>query len=119
MLSTTDLRGTALSVTELRAALPRAESDVEAAAATLAKAGFDIRRPPEDWLFKAALDVDGPAVVDVLHQINRVPVDAAMIADAATNSTAVDTAITHCGPKRAARRDATCTPSTTWQWMQV
>ena len=31
MLSTTDLRGTALSVTELRAALPRAEYDVEAA----------------------------------------------------------------------------------------
>ena len=30
MLSTTDLRGTDLSVTELRAALPRAEYDVEA-----------------------------------------------------------------------------------------
>src|SRR5512139_328366 len=59
-----------------------AESDVEAAAATLSKAGFDIRRPPEDWLFKAALSVDGPDVVDVLHQINRVPVDAAMIDDA-------------------------------------
>lgn len=61
-----------------------AEPDAEAAASTLSKAGFDIRRPPEDWLFKAALDVDGPAVVDVLHQINRVPVDAAMIAGAAT-----------------------------------
>ena len=59
-----------------------AESDVEAAAATLAKAGFDIRRPPEDWLFKAALSVDGRAVVDVLHQINRVPVGPDMIADA-------------------------------------
>ncbi|MEH3142671.1 MAG: hypothetical protein PGN37_21370 [Mycobacterium kyogaense] len=59
-----------------------AEPDVEAAAATLSKAGFDIRRPPEDWLFKAALSVDGPAVIDVLHQINRVPVDPAMIAGA-------------------------------------
>lgn len=61
-----------------------AESDVEAAAAALSTAGFDIRRPPEDWLFKAALSVDGPALVDVLHQINRVPVDPAMIAGAAT-----------------------------------
>ncbi|KRE32153.1 hypothetical protein ASG82_04245 [Mycobacterium sp. Soil538] len=61
-----------------------AEPDVEAAARTLSKAGFDIRRPPEDWLFKAALSVDGPVVVDVLHQINRVPVDPAMIADAVT-----------------------------------
>jgi len=59
-----------------------AESDVEAAAAALANAGFDIRRPPEDWLFKAGLSVDGPAVVDVLHQINRVPVDSGMIAGA-------------------------------------
>ncbi|TRW81524.1 nucleotidyltransferase family protein [Mycolicibacterium sp. 018/SC-01/001] len=61
-----------------------AESDVEAAAAALTKAGFDIRRPPEDWLFKAALSVDGPALVDVLHQINRVPVDPQMIAEAPT-----------------------------------
>ncbi|KMO78719.1 hypothetical protein MCHLDSM_02640 [Mycolicibacterium chlorophenolicum] len=61
-----------------------AEPDVEAAASTLTKAGFDIRRPPEDWLFKAALSIDGPDLVDVLHQINRVPVDAAMIADAVT-----------------------------------
>jgi len=56
-----------------------AEDDVEAAAVTLSKAGFDIRRPPEDWLFKAALAVDGPVLVDVLHQINRVPVDASLI----------------------------------------
>ncbi|MEW5808903.1 MAG: hypothetical protein AB1925_05560 [Actinomycetota bacterium] len=61
-----------------------AEPDTEAAAATLSKAGFDIRRPPEDWLFKAALSVDGPAVIDVLHQINRVPVDPEMIAGAST-----------------------------------
>jgi hypothetical protein len=56
-----------------------AEADVEAAASTLSKAGFDIRRPPEDWLFKAALSVDGPPVIDVLHHINRVPVDEAML----------------------------------------
>ncbi|MBB2991634.1 hypothetical protein FHR72_003119 [Mycolicibacterium iranicum] len=55
------------------------EDDTEAAAATLSKAGFDIRRPPEEWLFKAALAVDGPVLVDVLHQINRVPVDAALL----------------------------------------
>lgn len=55
------------------------EPDVEAAAATLSEAGFDIRRPPEDWLFKAALGVDEPALVDVLHHINRVPVDMELI----------------------------------------
>ncbi|MGP4057141.1 nucleotidyltransferase [Mycobacterium sp. 4D054] len=55
------------------------EQDVEAAAATLSKAGFDIRRPPEDWLFKAALGVDEPALIDVLHHINGVPVDIELI----------------------------------------
>lgn len=60
-----------------------AEQDVEAAAATLSKAGFDIRRPPEQWLFKAATSVDSPAVIDVLHQINRVPVDPSKIRQAA------------------------------------
>ena len=60
-----------------------AEHDAEAAVATLSKAGFDIRRPPEEWLFKAALSVDGPVVIDVLHQINRVPVDAALLERAA------------------------------------
>lgn len=59
-----------------------AEEDVEAAAITLSKAGFDIRRPPEDWLFKAALAVNGPVLVDVLHQINRVPVDSSLIESA-------------------------------------
>lgn len=34
---------------------------------------------PKEWLFKAALSVDGPVLVDVLHRINRVPVDAALI----------------------------------------
>lgn len=53
-----------------------AEPDVEAAAKALADAGFTIERPPEDWLFKAR--ADGP-VIDVLHRINGVPVDAALI----------------------------------------
>jgi len=56
-----------------------ADEDAEAAAATLSKAGFDIRRPPEDWLFKAALSVDGPVLVDVLHRINRVPVTRSLL----------------------------------------
>ncbi len=56
-----------------------AESDVEAAAQTLAKAGFDIDRPVEDWLLKArAKDV----MIDVLHRLNGVAVDAATLADA-------------------------------------
>ncbi|GAB3221805.1 hypothetical protein GCM10027535_21020 [Mycolicibacterium hippocampi] len=50
-----------------------AEADTEAAATTLAKAGFVIERTPEDWLFKAhAEDV----VVDVLHRVNGVAVGA-------------------------------------------
>lgn len=59
-----------------------AEEHVEEAATTLSKAGFDIRRPPEEWLFKAALAVDGPVLVDVLHRINGVPVDASLIESA-------------------------------------
>ncbi|OBK96809.1 hypothetical protein [Mycobacterium sp. 1165178.9] len=50
-----------------------AESDVEAAVTTLADAGFVIERPPEDWLFKAR---NADTLVDVLHRINGVPVDA-------------------------------------------
>lgn len=50
-----------------------AESDVEAAAATLTRAGFVIERPPEDWLFKART---ADTLVDVLHRLNGVPVDA-------------------------------------------
>ncbi|HVQ98069.1 MAG TPA: hypothetical protein VMS16_04555 [Mycobacterium sp.] len=53
-----------------------AESDVDAATATLETAGFTITRPPEDWLFKAGLD---SVFVDVLHAINDVPVDAELI----------------------------------------
>lgn len=52
------------------------EPDADAAAATLAKAGFTIAQTPEDWLFKACAD---SAVVDVLYRINNVPVDAALI----------------------------------------
>jgi hypothetical protein len=58
-----------------------AETDVEHAAGTLASAGFQIVRPPEDWLFKATM---GSAVVDVLHRVNRVVVDGALIAAADT-----------------------------------
>jgi hypothetical protein len=56
-----------------------AETDTEAAAATLGAAGFCIDRPPEDWLFKATLD---GAVVDVLHRLNAVPVAAETLAEA-------------------------------------
>src|SRR5690242_10383616 len=53
-----------------------AEEDADTAAKTLEEAGFRIDRPPEDWLFKAcAKDV----VVDVLHQLNSVPVGAETI----------------------------------------
>lgn len=53
-----------------------AESDVDAAAATLEDAGFTIDRTPEDWLFKAGFN---GAVVDVLHRINGVVVDSDLI----------------------------------------
>lgn len=56
-----------------------AEADIEAAAATLCKAGFRIERPPEDWLFKAHA---GPALVDVLHRVNGDPVTAQTLARA-------------------------------------
>lgn len=50
-----------------------AESDVERAVTTLTDAGFVIERPPEDWLFKARV---AGMLVDVLHRVNGVPVDA-------------------------------------------
>jgi hypothetical protein len=53
-----------------------AEADTEVAASTLAAAGFDVERTPEDWLFKAHL---GDAVVDVLHRLNGVPVDGVLL----------------------------------------
>jgi hypothetical protein len=52
------------------------ESDVAAADKTLRDAGFAIEHPPEDWLFKAAT---GDTVVDVLHRLNGVPVEAATL----------------------------------------
>lgn len=53
-----------------------AEADAEAAAATLAGAGFDIERTPEDWLLKAHLN---GVFVDVLHRINGRPVDRTLL----------------------------------------
>jgi Nucleotidyl transferase of unknown function (DUF2204) len=49
------------------------EADAATAFATLRDAGFAIEHPPEDWLFKARI---GDTVVDVLHRVNRVPVQA-------------------------------------------
>ena len=57
-----------------------AEEDTEAAALTLEKAGFQIDRTPEDWLFKAC--VEQQFVIDVLHQLNGIPVNADVIAAA-------------------------------------
>ena len=57
-----------------------AEEDTESAALTLAKAGFQIDRTPEDWLFKAC--VEQQFVIDVLHQLNGNPVNADDIAAA-------------------------------------
>jgi hypothetical protein len=57
-----------------------AEADADKAAATLEQAGFRIDRPPEDWLFKACVGDD--VVVDVLHRLGGVPVDAATIRSA-------------------------------------
>jgi hypothetical protein len=49
-----------------------AADDAQAAALTLAAAGFTIEHPPEDWLFKART---GDVVVDVLHRVNGMPVE--------------------------------------------
>ena len=57
-----------------------AEEDTEAAAKTLEEAGFRIDRTPEDWLFKAC--VGEAFVIDVLHQLNGKPMDAATVAAA-------------------------------------
>jgi hypothetical protein len=56
-----------------------AEPDVDAAVDSLTAAGFQIERPPEDWLFKAYLD---GALVDMLHRIQGVPVDEELISRA-------------------------------------
>ena len=54
-----------------------AEADTEKAAATLKDAGFNIERTPENWLFKACVGDD--FVIDVLHRLNGVPVEAETI----------------------------------------
>ncbi|MCV7213509.1 hypothetical protein [Mycolicibacterium canariasense] len=56
-----------------------AESDVDAAAATLGGAGFQLLPCPEDWLFKAYRETAAEVVVDVLFRINRVSVTAAAL----------------------------------------
>jgi hypothetical protein len=56
-----------------------AEVDVEAAAATLSDAGFDVERTPEDWLFKST---SGSVFVDVLHRVNGEVVTHDLIASA-------------------------------------
>jgi hypothetical protein len=56
-----------------------AEAEVEAAADSLAAAGFRIERPPEDWLFKAWLN---DSLVDVLHRLRGIPVEPELIASA-------------------------------------
>lgn len=56
-----------------------AESDVDDAIATLTHAGFAVKRPPEDWLFKAWI---GDLLVDVLHRVNGVRVEPADLEDA-------------------------------------
>ncbi|WP_197382489.1 nucleotidyltransferase [Mycolicibacterium mengxianglii] len=57
-----------------------AEDDVETAALTLEKVGFVVERTPEDWLFKAC--VGDEFVIDVLHRLNGVRVDATTLAPA-------------------------------------
>lgn len=59
-----------------------AEPDADVAAKTLTEAGFEVERTPEDWLFKASLG--GDFVIDVLHRLNGVAVDAAAIESAPT-----------------------------------
>lgn len=54
-----------------------ADPDAEKAAATLESAGFRIERTPEDWLFKACVGDD--FVIDVLHRLNGVAVDAGTV----------------------------------------
>jgi predicted nucleotidyltransferase len=52
------------------------EEDTERAAKVLQDAGFEVVRPPEDWLFKAGSD---GVVVDVLHRIVGEPVQPALL----------------------------------------
>src|SRR5215472_11577298 len=52
------------------------ESDAATAVATLRDAGFAVKHPPQDWLFKART---GDTVVDILHRLNGVPVELATL----------------------------------------
>lgn len=70
MLSTTDLRGTDLSVTELRAALPRAEYDVEAALHAVTPIVADVAERGAEALLELAERFDG-----VRPQRLRVPAE--------------------------------------------
>jgi hypothetical protein len=63
-----------------------AEADVEVAANSLAAAGLQVERPPEDWLFKAYIEGDAspeageePPLVDVLHRLGGVPVTQSLL----------------------------------------
>lgn len=56
-----------------------AEGSVDDAVTTLADAGFEVERPPEDWLFKARRD---GVLVDVLHRLVGVPVEPELLDDA-------------------------------------
>jgi predicted nucleotidyltransferase len=53
-----------------------AEEDTERAANVLQDAGFQLVRPPEDWLFKVGCE---GAQVDVLHRVVGEPVDAELL----------------------------------------
>jgi hypothetical protein len=55
------------------------EDVVEDAVRALAVAGFEIERPPEDWLFKAWHQ---GVMVDVLHRLVGIPVDHQLVSDA-------------------------------------
>jgi len=54
-----------------------AEEDTERAVHALESAGFQVTRPPEDWLFKVGCD---GAQVDVLHRIVGEPVAPELLA---------------------------------------
>jgi len=54
-----------------------AEEDTERAVHVLETAGFEVLRPPEDWLFKVGCD---GAQVDVLHRIVGEPVAPELLA---------------------------------------
>lgn len=56
-----------------------AEADAEKAAEFLAGEGFEVARPPEDWLFKVWID---DAMVDIIHRYSGVPAERTVVEDA-------------------------------------